>query len=164
MGMQLKAPSRKDVEQVRRWRNEALNTLRTPFRLTEEMQARFYEDAICNRQSNSRWWSFYEAGALVAFGGLTDIEWENGLAEISLIVRPDVQRSGYGRKAVSMIMAEGFGNMGLNTICGECYECNPAIEFWRKITEEGGGYCTMIPRRKLWQGQLYDALHFSIWR
>ena len=162
--MELRAPTRADVEEVRQWRNDALHTLRTPYRLTEEMQAGFYDDVICNRQSKDRWWSCYTAGALVAFGGLTGIEWENGLAEISLIVKPDFRGQGYGGQVVELILDEGFGNMGLRTIYGECYECNSAIEFWKKITEGRDGYYTIIPRRKLWQGQLYDALHFSVWR
>ena len=162
--MEIKAPTRADVEEVRQWRNESLSTLRTPYPLTEEMQGRFYEDVICNRGHNSRWWSFHVSGALVAFGGLTGIEWENGLAEISMIVKPDFQGQGYGGQAVALILEEGFGSMGLRTIYGECYEYNPAIEFWGKITKANGGYVTTIPRRKLWQGQLYDAMHFTMWR
>ena len=84
--------------------------------------------------------------------------------EISLILDCKRRGKGFGSRAVAMILETGFGCMGLKTIYGECYECNPAIEFWKKVTENHGGYCTLIPRRKLWQGQLYDALHFSIWR
>ncbi len=161
--MELKAPTRQDVERVRRWRNTALETLRTPYLLTEEMQANFYE-SLNNRNSPHRYWSIYDGIELIGFIGLTNIEWENGLAEISLILDCKRRGKGYGSRAVAMILDTGFGNMGLKTIYGECYECNPAVEFWKKVTENHGGYCVMIPRRKLWQGQLFDALHFSIWR
>ena len=161
--MELRAPTREDVEEVRLWRNDALETLRTPYPLTETMQGNFYEQVICNRYSTHRYWSIYDNG-LVGFGGLTNIEWENGLAEISLILSAGCRGQGYGAHAVQLLLDEGFGNMGLKTIYGECYDCNPAVEFWKKITDRNGGYYTMIPRRKLWQGQLYDALHFSIWR
>ena len=161
--MELRAPTRDDVEQVRLWRNANLAPWRTPYPLTEEMQGIFYERVICNRNSNHRYWSIYDNG-LVGFGGLTNIEWENGLAEISLILSAGSRGQGYGARAVQLLLDEGFGNMGLKTIYGECYECNPAVEFWKKITERNGGYYTTIPRRKRWQGQLYDALHFSIWR
>jgi RimJ/RimL family protein N-acetyltransferase len=162
--MELKAPLWEDTWHVREWRNKELETLRTPYRLTEEMQSKFFQDNIATRQHHSRWWSVYHSGSLVAFAGLTDIEWENGLAEISLIVNPQMRGCNYGNLIVDMILNEAFGNMGLKTVYGECYECNSAIEFWQKVTIKHGGYYTMIPRRKLWQGQLYDALHFSIWR
>jgi RimJ/RimL family protein N-acetyltransferase len=163
MGLELRPPSREDVEQVRLWRNEILYTLRTPYPLTNESQGVFYENVICSRDSNHRYWAIYD-GELIGFGGLTNIEWENGLAEISLILSADRRVQGYGARSVQLLLDQGFGNMGLKTIYGECYECNPAVDFWKQITDGHGGYYTMIPRRKLWQGQLYDALHFSIWR
>jgi len=164
MGDELRPPTADDVEQVRLWRNKTPSVWRTPYLLTKEMQADFYRDIVCNRKANSRWWSVYTQNTLMAFAGLTDIEWENGLAQISLVVMPEARTSGYGKKVVEMVLDEAFGNMGLKTVYGECYVCNPAARFWQKITEEHGGYYTMIPRRKRWQGQLYDALHFSIWR
>ena len=161
--MELKAPTRQDVERVRHWRNNALETLRTPYLISEEMQANFY-DSLQNRESRNRYWSIYDNDELIGFGGLTGIEWENGLAEISLIMGAKYRGKGLGRRAVNLILDTGFGNMGLKTIYGECYECNSAVDFWGAITKEHGGYITTIPRRKMWQGQLYDALHFSMWR
>lgn len=163
--MELKAPAREEVEQVRQWRNINLAPWRTPYPLTEEMQGDFYDNVICNRNTNNRYWSIYnDYGNFVGLGGITNIQWENGLAEIALHISPEHGGKGYGRRSFQMVLAEAFGNMGLKTVYGECYECNPAIEFWVKMTKEHGGYLTMIPRRKLWQGRLYDALHFTVWR
>ena len=161
--MELRALTLENVEQVRLWRNQTLEAWRTPYLLTEEMQENFYYSVVCNRQANSRWWAIYE-GEFIGLAGLTDIEWENGLAQIALSMHPDCRGQGKGAEAAEMILDTAFGNMGLATIYGECYECNTSIEFWKKITDRHGGYYTMIPRRKRWQGQLYDALHFSIWR
>ena len=161
--MELKAPTWQDVERVRHWRNNALETLRTPYLISEDMQSNFY-DSLQNRESRNRYWSIYDNDELIGFGGLTGIEWENGLAEISLIMGAKYRGKGLGRRAVALILDTGFGNMGLKTIYGECYECNTAVDFWGAITKEHGGYITTIPRRKMWQGQLYDAVHFSIWR
>ena len=161
--MELKAPTRQDVERVRHWRNAALETLRTPYLISEDMQSNFY-DSLQNRESRNRYWSIYDNDELIGFGGLTGIEWENGLAEISLIMGAKYRGKGLGRRAVNLILDTGFGNLGLKTIYGQCYECNSAVHFWGAITLEHGGYITTIPRRKMWQGQLYDALHFSMWR
>ena len=73
--MELKAPTRQDVERVRHWRNNALETLRTPYLISEEMQANFY-DSLQNRESRNRYWSIYDNDELIGFGGLTGIEWE----------------------------------------------------------------------------------------
>jgi hypothetical protein len=95
-------------------------------------------------------------------GGLTYIQWENRIAEISLILSPAVRSKGLGEQAVDLLLAEGFDRMGLKTIFGECYYCNDAHEFWLKITEGFGGYITRLPNRKFWAGQFWDSLYFSI--
>ena len=163
--MKLQAPTAQNLEEVRLWRNQTLQAWRTPYLLTEEMQADFYRDVVCDRNANSRWWGVHDKhNALIGFTGLTDIEQENGLAQISLIIRPDCRGQGMGGEAVRLVLGEAFGNMGLKTVYGECYMCNPAVGFCKKITDEHRGYYTAIPRRKLWRGKLYGALHFSIWR
>ena len=163
--MELRCPTLADVEKVRQWRNQLMEIHRTPMMLTEEMQEKFYHEVVCNRDAKSRWWAFYSRDNLVGFGGLLNIEWENGLAEVSLILSPQARGKGYGEAAVEMLLAEGFDNMGLLTIYGECYECNAERwGFWQKLVEKYGGHATTIPRRKRWQGKLYDSLHFSFWR
>ena len=161
MGVALRSSSLADVEQVRLWRNEVLEALRTPFRLTQEMQADFYANTVCNRAADSRWWSVYDGSLFIGLAGLCNIQWENGLAEISLIIDPEKRGKGYGVQAVDAVLAEGFGNLGLDTIYGECYECNPALGFWDRMVGRRGGYTTMLPRRKRWQGKLYDSLYFA---
>jgi RimJ/RimL family protein N-acetyltransferase len=162
MGLTLKCPSLADVEQVRRWRNTTPEVYRTPYLITAEQQEAFYRNIVCDRRANSRWWSVYDGETLVGFAGLTDIEWENGLAQVSLVTFP--RGKGYGTRAFALLLDEGFGNLGLSTLYGECYECNPALGFWERMIDKYGGYKTTIPRRKRWQGQLYDAMHFCFWR
>ncbi len=95
-------------------------------------------------------------------GGITNIQWEYRIGEIGLVIDPQVRCKGFGSEAVKLFLSEAFGNMGLKTVYGECYMCNDAWKFWRKIKEQYGGQETILPNRKLWKGKFYDSLYFSI--
>ena len=151
---------------VRDWRNQALSTLRTPFALTVEMQQDFYKNVICNRNSPHRYWAVRQqltcSAPLVAMVGLTNIQWENGLAEISLIVDPKKARQGIGLAAVRLALDQAFDILGLKTVCGEVYHCNPAHPFWQVALARNGGYASvLLPRRKFWDGRLWDSDYFT---
>jgi hypothetical protein len=60
------------------------------------------------------------------------------------------------------MFAEAFGSMGLKTVYGECYRCNPSYAFWEKVVEEYGGYSTVLKARKYWGGVYWDSLYFSV--
>lgn len=160
--MILTAPTKDDCELVRIWRNDCLESLRTPYLLTQEMQYDFYENVCCDRKSNHRYWSVFNDGKLVGFAGLTNIQYENRIAEISLMVNPDYRGTGIGERIVDMILAEGFNYLNLKTIFGEVYLANKAVDFWRKITERYKGYITVLPNTKFWEGKFYDSMYFSI--
>ena len=103
-----------------------------------------------------------EVDNMVGMGGITNIQWENRIGEISLIINPDDARLYRGSRAVYCLLEQAFGNMGLKTVFGECYMCNDAWKFWRKIKEKYKGMETILPNRKLWKGRFYDSLYFSI--
>lgn len=160
----LRPPTIEDVERARVWRNEdgMRAKLRTPYMLSREQQEEFYRQSVSNRQANSRWWSVYEDDRFIGLIGLTDIEWENGLGQVSMMVDPELHGRGYGRQAFELLLREAFDRMRLLTVYGECYECNPAISFWRRMMEEYGGKIVMIPRRKFWGGRLWGAMLFTV--
>lgn len=163
--MNLRVPTLKDCQEVRLWRNQCLETLRTPYPLTVEMQEEFYRDVICNRNSQHRYWCFWHEGMLVGFGDLTYIEWENHQAEISLIIDPELRGKGYGEEAVKLILDLAFNYLNLELVYGECYlssEKLSSIKFWKKITEHYGGQQKYIRKGKYWHGQHYDTIYFDI--
>ena len=156
-----------DCDLVRHWRNQsARDTLRTPVMLTTEMQAEFYREIVCNRHSLHRYFAMVDSSAgrreLVAMGGLTNIAWEDGITEISLIVDPQRQRRGIGRAAVQRLLDEAFGRLRLSAVYGEVYQCNPAVDFWRRIVDEHGGSVVVLPVRKFALGRHWDSLYFTI--
>lgn len=140
-----------------------METLRTPFPLTPEMQAEFYRQIICNRSITHRYWSVRaDSVACLAFGGITDIHWENRTGEISLIVDPARQREGIGKQAAVLLLQDAFERLNLNLVYGECYLCNPNWKFWEALTDEFKGFTAILPGRKFWAGKYHGALYFSI--
>ena len=150
---------------AREWRNrpDVRPGLRTALMLTENQQDEWYQKVVCDRRADSRWWAVGAGVETLAVAGLTGIQPENGLAEISLIVSPEYRGGGLGSESVSLILAEAFDRMRLVTIFGECYLCNgDAANFWmaRVAAHRSGQHSLYIPRRKFWDGKLWDALLF----
>lgn len=161
--MIIKVPSIEDLEQVRLWRIECLESLRTPFMLSRESQLAYYNEVVCQRDAKSRMWSFYSTSGniLIAFGGIENIEWENRLGEISLIVRPKRQRQGIGTEALEYILKAGFSRLNLENLYAEVYHCNPAIEFWRRAGIKYRAKTATLPNRKYWDGHYYHSLYIN---
>lgn len=171
--IELRALSKADMEQVRIWRNEMPEGLRTPFDLTREMQEDYYRDVICNRESHTRYWGIWSneeaastyppSSGFIGYGGIENIQWESRLAEISILIGPDFRRHGYGEQAVVAILDRAFRRLNLKLVYGECYECNPAILFWRKLLDRWMCEHVMLPGyRKLWNGAEATGLYFAI--
>lgn len=172
--MKLKSLSLQDCEQVRQWRNECLEALRTPFPLTKEMQEQFYRDVVCNRDARSRYWGVWhdcedlqpeeECLHFIGMVGLENIEWENRRSEISIILSPDFRGKGYGEQAVDLLLEQGFFFLNLENVWGECYENNPALDFWMKITSRynpGQKQC-WLDCTKYYAGKYWDSFWFNI--
>lgn len=162
MSVILRVLTTADVDLVRKWRNLDLSPWRTPHLITEEMQQDFYKSVVCNPKSSHRFWAVDEGSRLVGMVGLTNIQWENRLAELNLIMAPDMMR--YADQAVDLLLDQAFGYVGLETICGECYTCSSMLPFWCALTHRYDAFVTNLPRRKYWQGHFRESLYFSISR
>lgn len=164
MTYRLRPLSAEDCEQIRVWRLDCRESLRTPYMLTRSQQADFYQEVVSNRRAEARYFGVHPDGAegLVGMVGLGPVQVENGLAEISLILDPEERGKGIGEAAVGLILEEGFDRMRLATIFGESYECSPALGFWEKVALGYGAELTWLPRRKFWAGQFWRALIFTI--
>jgi RimJ/RimL family protein N-acetyltransferase len=179
--MQFKPLSLADMEQIRQWRNEVPETLRTPFLLTQEQQEDYYRITICDRRSTTRYWGFWdqvrgpdvatppyshptEVEAFIGYGGIENIEWENRCGEISVLIAPDFRGKGYGEEAVGEILRRAFCELNLENVHGECYYSSPAEKFWEKLILKYMAYKTMLPSRKFCAGRYYDSLYFNFAR
>lgn len=126
-----------EVQLVREWRNDpaVLPMLRTGYK-TEDEQAQFYRDVICNPESVHRYYAVIAPnGAFVGMGGLTYLVL--GEAEISLILAPESRGCGLGRAAVDALLAEAK-RLGVVQVIGECYE-QGNVAFWAKQLQRKPG-------------------------
>ena len=160
--MKLNALSLPDLEQVRQWRNEQTSMLRTPLLLTQEQQETFYWDVVSNRQSNARYWGLVqrEKDILIGMIGLENIQWENRLAEISLLLTPGGMVK-VGSKALKLLLHEGFMNMNLENIFVEVYECNPNLPFWMNMVEKYDTCVVRLPNRKYYNGEYWPSYYIN---
>ena len=159
--MKLQPLTREQCQQVREWRNEERQFLRTPYMHTIDMQESFYVKVVNNTDSKHRYFAIIDGMGFIGMGGLTNISFENGNAEISLIINPKYRGKGYGMKAVDLLLHEAINNMRLYSVYGEVYDCGNR-GFWEKVVDKSNGYKTDLVNRKFWAGQLYGSMWFSI--
>lgn len=176
--MKLQPITREGCQQVRIWRNEFRQSLRTTILITKEQQDAFY-DRLQDRNCEDRYWEIHEDDAelraldgtkigeiksigIVAMVGLTDIDWVNRLAEISLFVSPDQRQKGVGTEALRLTLEEAFDHMNLHQVLGECFYCNPCCGFWKREVRRYYGVERELPDRKWWGGKWWSSYYFSI--
>lgn len=169
--MTLEPLTLEDMEQIRRWRHEVPETLRTPYMLTREMQEDYYHNVICNRDSKTRYWALkqnriskdFARCEFMGYGGIENISWENRNGEMSLLIDPGYRGEGYGKEAVRLFLDQAFGNLNLYTVYGECYYSGP-VGFWAKMIEIYGGTDAYLPCRKYYDGKYYGSYYFTFYR
>lgn len=174
--MKCKALSLSDIEKARQWRNEQPEILRTSFPLTAEMQEQFYRDVVCNRQANARFWGIWiptqievyelysekrmvDIEVLIGMAGLENIQWENRLAEISLILNPD--HADCMGEALRQLLHEGFNNLNMENIYTEVYEFSPYLDFWLSYNPDFTPCFIRLPNRKYYRGRYYDSFYIN---
>jgi RimJ/RimL family protein N-acetyltransferase len=159
--LEFRALKFENMENVRRWRAEIPAVLRTSRELTKEQQENFYKNVVCDRNANSYYWAVYDSLSFVGQAGIENIEWCNRRGEISLVLDPDQRGRGLGTQAFDLLLNKGFGELNLDNIYGECYTCNPYLDFWYKMIEKYKGYFVKLEHTKFWNGSYYDSLWFN---
>jgi RimJ/RimL family protein N-acetyltransferase len=154
MSVTLRSLTLAECQQVRIWRNspDVLPMLRTGSK-TEDQQATFYHDVVCNPWSEHKYYAiewnrrlevttigdptsrFLDSRQFIGMGGLTYLNRKQGEAEISLILGPDFRDKGLGRSSVDALLKEAFETLNLVSVIGECFETSPAREFWERMLE-----------------------------
>lgn len=160
--------SEEQAEIIRQERNDLPSgILRTPFQLTHEQQMDWYHQEVCDRRSTTRYWALmapfdktHKLERMVGYGGIENIQWENGIAEMSLLIRERERGNGYGAEAVELFLEQSFDEMGLDTVFAEVYACNPNLKFWFNLDWDTE---SVLPRRKRANGRLYES-HIFTWK
>ena len=167
----LRPPSETDMAAVVEWRAAVRPYMRTPVVLSLDQQVEFYREVLRRRDAPHRYWMVDVATddasqnwRAAGMGGLTFLDWENGRAEVSLIVDGSIARHGCGSAAFGLLLDEAFDTMRLDQVVAECYAHNPALGFWHRMAERFGAEPPVsLPARKFWGGQWHDGVYFC-WR
>jgi RimJ/RimL family protein N-acetyltransferase len=178
--IELRALNRSDMPQIAKWRNEQRAHLRTSFLMTDEMQYRFYDEVISNRNANARYFGIYEVHEsgydfvrevrlckdykLIGMCGIENIQWENRLGEISLIFRDGETHDKYGKEVLSMILKEAFGTLNLQNVFTEVYDCSPFTTWWEIITDKCDLSIYALPERKFFNGEYFCSMYINFFR
>ena len=87
MGIIFKQVEMEHMKSIRTWRNQQPEILRTSKPVSQRSQIQYF-NRISERDSNNRMFSVLEDTRLIGMAGLENIQWENRLAEISIITDP----------------------------------------------------------------------------
>lgn len=165
--MQLTCLTKENCEQVRQWRNLDISIYRTAYLITREMQEQFYNDVVCNRKSEHRYWAIMHEiseitnSQFIGMVGLCNISLENRNAEISIVIDPKLRRQGLGIEALNLLLDKGFNELNLENIYAETYMCNPDFKFWDSMTVKYKTRNTILANRKYANGQYWDSLYIN---
>ena len=153
-----------DLEQLRLWRND------------EELRARCRQLGLLTEADQERWWQRItaagrtdfmfgvHAGAqLIGCVGLCHWSPRDRTAEVSFYIgHAGARRQGHAERALRLLHAYGFDELGLTRIWAEAYEFNvPGIRLLRKL-----GYVDEGRQRQhvFRQGRQWDSVMLGLLR
>lgn len=160
--LKLRPIERVDLPKLREWRNDPV--IYKWCRQYEPQSEHGHETWFTRLQQDSttKMYAIHEeTSGCIGVCGLTSIDWINRRAEFSLYISPMQHGSGYGSKALRLLLAHAFKVLNLNLVWGESFDGNPAMKMFEKI-----GFKTEGRRREFYyrEGQYIDAILFSITR
>jgi RimJ/RimL family protein N-acetyltransferase len=149
-----------DDDTLRAWRNDyrVWKWCRQNDLITHQQQAEWFE-----RQHKDPTIKMYLVSNMdaqdVGVAGLTSIDMLNRRAEFSLYIEPSSRGKGHGVSALKTLVSHGMSNLGLNSIWGESFDGNPAMEAFCSL-----GFIREGVKREAYfrAGRFVDATLFSI--
>ena len=80
----------KDIESIRKWRNNQMDILRQKEKISKKEQMQYYKSIIKKnfkkKYPDSILFSYTLNGKCIGYGGLTNIDWDSKRAELSFLV------------------------------------------------------------------------------
>jgi RimJ/RimL family protein N-acetyltransferase len=90
---EVRAIAPEDMEPIRQWRNAQISVLRQAAPITPEQQQRYFEAAVRPTFEDPHpaqiLLTLLLDGAPIGYGGLTNLNWQAGRAELSFLVSPE---------------------------------------------------------------------------
>lgn len=148
-GRRILSLRRRDLLPIMEWRNEQMVILRQAEPLTLTGQKKYYETAIQPTFTEDRprqiLVSYLHDGALIGYGGLTNIDWSEKSAEVSFLL--ETRRSedialhcDDFRHYLALLMELAFDHLSLERLHSETYDIRPHhVEILEKMGFEPRG-------------------------
>ena len=129
-GLLLRPVEPSDIESIRLWRNAQMEVLRQSHEITTEQQEAYYKEQIWPGKSRIRpneiLFSIELDDVLVGYGGLVHIDWDMGIAEVSFLLDPSLERQLASKRGiligfVKILRRVAFHNLGFKEIWTETF-------------------------------------------
>ncbi len=137
----------RDVESIRKWRNEQIDILRQNKPLTKDEQSKYYHQVIkksfYEKKPKIILFSFLIKNACIGYGGFVHIDWNSKKAELSFILdtnrtkEPRIYKKEFSI-FLKIILNIGFKQILFNKIFTETFDIRPPTI---RILEEYGFDC-----------------------
>ena len=135
---------RKDILQIKSWRNEQMNILRQKRKLTDLDQILYFKKVISKLydadQPTQILFSYFHMKKLIGYGGLVHIAWADKRAEVSFLVETRRSKDSNTYKIdfssyLTLLKQVAFDDLDLNRIYTETFDIR---ETHVSILEESG--------------------------
>ena len=160
------SPLRKrDIQKIRKWRNEQINVLRQKIPLTKEIQLKYYINTVKKSFYKNKpdivLFSFLHDRNCIGYGGLVHMNWNSKTGEISFITNTirTKSKSIYQKDFsifLKLIFKISFDYMSLNKLTTETFDIRP----WTIEVLENHGFKRegRLKKHVLIDGKLYDSI------
>ena len=124
----------KEIEIIRKWRNEQMAILRQRKIISKQDQIDYYKKVIWSQLDKDYpeiiLLSIFQNEKFVAYGGLVNISWENKRAEVSFVSETNIASNekhyhNLFSQYLSLIKYFGFSELGLNRLFTETFDIRP---------------------------------------
>ena len=123
-----------DRYDIMQWRNEQMYHLRQSERLTKENQDAYFENVVANlfdqEQPDQILFSLLEGEECVGYGGLVHINWSDQHAEISFIMKTELEGNyflKYWSNYLSLIEQVGFDKLKFHKLFVYAFDLRPQL-------------------------------------
>jgi len=154
-----------DMTLIKNWRNDQINILRQNKPLSDEDQQRYYFEVVCKSMQDKKpalvLFSILDKEVCVGYGGLTNIDWVEGSAEISFLVDTAFPYDGnvfreYFENFLDFIKDLAFSELNLNWLFTETYDIRPKVV--ESLEKKSFLFKDRLPRHVIKNGAYYDSV------
>ena len=156
---------KRDIQKIRKWRNEQINVLRQQIPLTKEIQSKYFantiEKSFYKNKPTIILFSFLYDGYCIGYGGLVHMNWNLKRGEISFITNTIRTKSKiiYQKDFsifLKLLFKISFDDMGLNKLTTETFDIRP----WTIEILENHGFKIkgILKKHTMIDGKLYDSI------